>query len=200
MWRLQLDTIICTVHILLAVRKQQYYGAGNNWEFWARSGRELGQNFLRTFTNFDVGTVYFRHMGVQVSRICTIFYVKSVLGSVWGQTIFYFKKGISANESIIFFGVITPGHSFLWIQKNAVIRLCCLGEVRWRLQTNDLESTWEREMARTWDDTTTNDGRRTPTSTATSTQQSSIAQERDKKYGGGVRQWKITVTATMRHC
>ena len=28
----------------------------------------------------------------------------------------------------------------------------------------------------------------------------SIAQERDKKYGGGVRQWKITVTATMRHC
>ena len=25
--------------------------------FWARSGRELGENFLRTFTNFDRGTV-----------------------------------------------------------------------------------------------------------------------------------------------
>ena len=34
---------------------------------------------MRTFTNFDVGTVYFRHMGVQVSRICTIFYGESVL-------------------------------------------------------------------------------------------------------------------------
>ena len=47
--------------------------------FWARSGRELGENFLRTFTNFDRGTVHFRHMGVLVSRICTIFYVESVL-------------------------------------------------------------------------------------------------------------------------
>ena len=39
----------------------------------------MGENFLRPFTNFDVGTVNFRHMGVQVSRICTIFYGKSVL-------------------------------------------------------------------------------------------------------------------------
>ena len=42
--------------------------------FWARSGRELGENFLRTFTNFDRGTVDFRHMGVQVSRINTKVY------------------------------------------------------------------------------------------------------------------------------
>jgi hypothetical protein len=47
--------------------------------FWARSGRELGENWARTFTNFDRGTVHFRHMGVLVSRICTIFYVESVL-------------------------------------------------------------------------------------------------------------------------
>jgi hypothetical protein len=45
----------------------------------ARRGRDAGETRARTFTNFDVGTVYFRHMGVQVSRICTIFYVKSVL-------------------------------------------------------------------------------------------------------------------------
>ena len=47
--------------------------------FWARCERDAGETRARTFTNFDVGTVYFRHMGVQVSRICTIFYVKSVL-------------------------------------------------------------------------------------------------------------------------
>ena len=47
--------------------------------FWARRGPDAGETRARTFTNFDVGTVYFRHMGVQVSRICTIFYVKSVL-------------------------------------------------------------------------------------------------------------------------
>jgi hypothetical protein len=39
----------------------------------------LGENLLRTFTNFDRGTVDFRHMGVQVSRIYTIFYGESVL-------------------------------------------------------------------------------------------------------------------------
>ena len=48
-------------------------------KFWARRGRDAGETRARTFTNFDVGTVYFRHMGVQVSRICTIFYVESVL-------------------------------------------------------------------------------------------------------------------------
>ena len=47
--------------------------------FWARRGRDAGETRARTFTNFDVGTVYFRHMGVQVSRICTIFYAESVL-------------------------------------------------------------------------------------------------------------------------
>jgi hypothetical protein len=47
--------------------------------FWARRERDAGETRARTFTNFDVGTVYFRHMGVQVSRICTIFYVESVL-------------------------------------------------------------------------------------------------------------------------
>jgi hypothetical protein len=39
----------------------------------------LGATWARTFTNFHVGTVYFRHMAVQVSRICPIFYVESVL-------------------------------------------------------------------------------------------------------------------------
>ena len=38
-------------------------------------GRDAGE----IFTNFDVGTVHFRHMGVQVSRIRTIFYGESVL-------------------------------------------------------------------------------------------------------------------------
>jgi len=33
---------------------------------------------VRTFTNFDRGTVYFRHMGVQVSRINTEVYGESV--------------------------------------------------------------------------------------------------------------------------
>jgi hypothetical protein len=42
--------------------------------FWARRERDAGETLARTFTNFNVGTVYFRHMGVQVSRICTIFY------------------------------------------------------------------------------------------------------------------------------
>jgi hypothetical protein len=42
-------------------------------------GRDASETRARTFTNFDVGTVHFRHMGVQVSRICTIFYVESVL-------------------------------------------------------------------------------------------------------------------------
>ncbi len=39
----------------------------------------MGETRARTFTNFDVGTVDFRHMGVQVSRIRTIFYGESVL-------------------------------------------------------------------------------------------------------------------------
>jgi hypothetical protein len=45
--------------------------------FWARSGQEAGEKRARTFTNFDRGTVDFRHMGVLVSRICTIFYGES---------------------------------------------------------------------------------------------------------------------------
>ena len=48
-------------------------------EMRARCGQDVGETRRRTFTNFDVGTVDFRHMGVQVSRICTIFYVKRVL-------------------------------------------------------------------------------------------------------------------------
>jgi hypothetical protein len=39
----------------------------------------LGETRARTFTNFDGGTVHFRHMGVLVSRICTIFHGESVL-------------------------------------------------------------------------------------------------------------------------
>ena len=42
-------------------------------------GETAGEKGARTFTNFDVGTVYFRHMGMQVRRICTIFYVESIL-------------------------------------------------------------------------------------------------------------------------
>ena len=41
----------------------------------ARSGREA----VRTFTNFDRGIVDFRHMGMLVSSICTIFYGETVL-------------------------------------------------------------------------------------------------------------------------
>ena len=47
--------------------------------FWARRERDAGETRARTFTNFDRGTVNFRHMGVLVSRIFTIFYVESVL-------------------------------------------------------------------------------------------------------------------------
>ena len=67
-------TYIAIVDVGLALfQDSHYYGAGNNWEF-------LGETRARTFTNFDVGTVYFKHnMGVQVSRICTIFYGESVL-------------------------------------------------------------------------------------------------------------------------
>jgi hypothetical protein len=50
--------------------------------FWARSGRELYENFLRTFTNFDRGTVDFRHMGVQVSRINTKVYGSESFGDL----------------------------------------------------------------------------------------------------------------------
>ncbi len=48
----------------------------------ARTGRELGENFLRTFTNFDRGTVGFRHMGVQVSRINTKVYGSESFGDL----------------------------------------------------------------------------------------------------------------------
>jgi hypothetical protein len=41
---------------------------------WVRSGRELGEKQARTFTNFDRGTVDFKHMGVLVSRINTKVY------------------------------------------------------------------------------------------------------------------------------
>ena len=47
-------------------------------KFWARSGRELGEKWARTFTNFDRGIVDFRHMGVLVSRIKTKFNSESV--------------------------------------------------------------------------------------------------------------------------
>ncbi len=47
--------------------------------FWARRERDAGETRARTFTNFDRGTVNFSHMGVLVSRICTIFNFESVL-------------------------------------------------------------------------------------------------------------------------
>jgi len=34
--------------------------------FWARHGQDAGEKRVRTFTHFGVGTVFFRHMGVQV--------------------------------------------------------------------------------------------------------------------------------------
>ena len=48
-------------------------------DFWARRGREAGEKRARTFTNFDRGIVDFRHMGMLVSSICTIFYGETVL-------------------------------------------------------------------------------------------------------------------------
>jgi hypothetical protein len=47
-------------------------------KFWARNGRELGEKRARTFTNFDGGTVDFRHLGIQVSKINTQVYGESV--------------------------------------------------------------------------------------------------------------------------
>ena len=46
-------------------------------EFW-----ELCENFVRNFTDLDVGTVSFRHMGVQVSRKCTNFYGAKSFGGL----------------------------------------------------------------------------------------------------------------------
>jgi hypothetical protein len=42
--------------------------------FWARSGQDASKKWARTFTDFDIGTVDFTHVGVQVSRKCTKFY------------------------------------------------------------------------------------------------------------------------------
>ena len=50
--------------------------------FWARRGRDAGETRARTFTNFDRGTVYFRHMGVLVSRICTKVYSEESFGDL----------------------------------------------------------------------------------------------------------------------
>jgi hypothetical protein len=50
--------------------------------FWARRGRDAGETRARTFTNFDRGTVHFRHMGVQVSRICTKVYGSESFGDL----------------------------------------------------------------------------------------------------------------------
>ena len=47
-------------------------------KFWARSGREAGENWARR-TKIDRGTVDFRHTGVQVSRINTEVYGESIL-------------------------------------------------------------------------------------------------------------------------
>jgi hypothetical protein len=50
--------------------------------FWARRGRDAGETRARTFTNFDRGTVDFRHMGVLVSRICTKVYSEESFGDL----------------------------------------------------------------------------------------------------------------------
>ena len=48
--------------------------------FQTRSGQEAGEKWARTFTNFQRGTILFKHMmGVLISRISTIFYSGSVL-------------------------------------------------------------------------------------------------------------------------
>ncbi len=55
----------------------------NICETRARRGREAGEKRARTFfANFDRGTVHFRHMGVQVSRICTKVYDERGFGDL----------------------------------------------------------------------------------------------------------------------
>ena len=39
--------------------------------YWARSRRDVSEKWARNFTDYDVGTVDFRHKGMQVSRFCT---------------------------------------------------------------------------------------------------------------------------------
>ena len=53
---------VCTTALLTI-------GKNSETELW-----ELCENFARTLTNFYRRTVHFRHMGVLVSRICTMFY------------------------------------------------------------------------------------------------------------------------------
>ena len=64
--------------------KDGYYGAARVTieNFWARRGRDAGETRARTFTNFDRGTVDFRHMGVLVSRICTKVYSEESFGDL----------------------------------------------------------------------------------------------------------------------
>ena len=54
--------------------------------------------------------------------------------SLWSRFWFYFKKGISWQEYFFLWGHYSRSF-WLRIQKNAVIRLCRPGEVRWRYIT-----------------------------------------------------------------
>jgi len=62
----------------------RYYGAARVTieNFWLRSGRDTGEKWARTFTNFDRGTVDFRHMGVLISRINTKVYGERGFGDL----------------------------------------------------------------------------------------------------------------------
>jgi hypothetical protein len=59
-------------------RRRNSTGLAKLWGGWPIK-REAGEKRARTFTKFYVGTVDFRRMSLQVSRICTMFYVESVL-------------------------------------------------------------------------------------------------------------------------
>jgi hypothetical protein len=69
------------------VLRHMFYLGQEAGEKQARSGREASEKRARTLTKFDRGTVYFRHMGVLVSRNCTIFYGESVLEIVASFTV-----------------------------------------------------------------------------------------------------------------
>ena len=49
----------------------------------ARRGQDAGKTQVRTFTNFDRGTVYFRHMGVLISRMHTKVYGEESFGDLF---------------------------------------------------------------------------------------------------------------------
>jgi hypothetical protein len=75
----------------------QYYSAGSNWD-------KCSEKAARTFTNFYIGIVDFKHTGVRVSRNNTMFYGESIqeifhsLASLYVCTFLYIcVLGLQAN-------------------------------------------------------------------------------------------------------